>query len=708
MAVCFFDFKLNKRVLFQNTHNIKKMENPPRIPDLGFVEISKDQLINRFGTPTIQLLSNKKTYPPEFFDFALPWPQNYSNAYAHANPLWTRLAEFPTIGQDHPAWMTLRTVMPLSISASRLHAFLLMGHGITGKELELSPGMCIPEYSVSQSETQYDPTWNTFYLKAIEPRMPGYPDDIFSHAFMLGGVKNENGVLNTFLSAHEGEFVYRDQGSTFITPEILERCNLTNLITKERIRSLPFLMSASPDGLIKRRDNPQAEWMTCEWKAATMFLPVGKEYPGIEFFFQEKTKPYKTPKNYYKPQIAVQQLVCETQSTMFGCWTLFQGMRVWRIERNNKYLSLMLTLLIHLFERFMNPKTARESDLGKVPICYFTKPELCGQDVFILYKEFKALTLAFGSEPECENISGDFCTEATKKTLGLTTVPRPRYITFPNVYPEVPNYFITNIFAKYFIGTEKYGSVWIKTPKDIELRLKTLQYLFSMRYSKFLMGGDKPVPDHEPNKRAIELCPQRPFNFIKRGVLMLQEHGFPVENEEMREHLACKAYVLDKMEKYMNFSLFLLYRIHCIMKAYNVQNREYSIRTYIDQLNTFCCGLMLKDNAAQKGDSMDLDAEADDDEEDAETKVSMSFVGPGPPVPDKDFGMKDIRWHIVALKEQVPGEDDCIQTQRSFATIIMIMRLFKCKGRDVYLKQIENYQKKLERDIAQATIAGTI
>lgn len=429
----------------------------------------------------MQFINNINLYPQSFFDTirpaGAPGQSDFSQLYAEPNnQIWENLKEFKNIDQGHSAWMEARTSLPLNFSASNMWKYLCMGHRLTAIRIGVSDGMT----SRPSRENRYDETWQHIYLKSKDLRMPAPPNDVMSAVFMRAGVINENSVLDAFLHTHQ-EYNYSDQGSTYLLPEIMRRSGLCNWITKKPIESLPFIISASPDGILTTETSN--ERITCEWKAATMFFPCYSSlrnhvnYPGVEFFYNINAKPYDKPKHYYKPQIALQQLCCETNKTFFGCWTLTQGMNIWQIQRDQEYIDMMFTIILHLFNTFMT-----DEKQGRVPINYLNTEELgCPKEILNLYERFIQKTIAFG-DVEKEVIPSQKCQEVIMKTLGVKSVPSPRLnIKFPDTNKGFAPYHAYNLYLLMLYSLNRPGDrPWIDTPRNIDVRNANIDVLSKM------------------------------------------------------------------------------------------------------------------------------------------------------------------------------------------------------------------------------------
>lgn len=693
------------------------MDNPPRQPDIEFVAISQKQLADRFGL-TIKFLTNKKYYPQSFFDFSdptKPKPESplfddYSSRWGD-KVLFDKLREFPTIGQGHDAWKLLRTVVPLTISASKLHAYLLMGHTKTGKRMKLKGGMLIPNKESKYFTPQFDPTWEIFYLKAAYPGMPDYPNDTISWAFMRAGVVNENCALNTFLAYNvdsNGDclYEYKDQGSTFVTPELLQKYKLKNAITGLIILFLPFLLSASPDGLLRLIKGGQ--WMNCEWKAATMFLPnTAMFYALFSFFMRKDAKPYDSPPLYYVLQYQLQGFVCDTEYTIFGCWTLDGGMNVWRVERNLEFISIMFTLLMHLYYEFVCPDpnagwTRRKSAsrVGKVPIGYFTDADMCGRDIFNLYEKFCCMTEDIGRKAVLiQQIPAGFCRSSTAKTLGVTDISPPRQLTFPVRNQEVPDFITLNILRDYFIY---HNAAPISESHDIDMRLKFVHDICDMSYAQFVMGGERVAMT--PVDAFIKNSKIKPFAFVLTLVELIIMKGFPVDREELKRHRATQCHVLSKCEKILVYATLLLYRFHNMMKAMNMvtpKDRHQFLLQSMQHITIKACEHVLRVNATQAVPPMDGN---DEDKDDIET-IELRKLVAGSFYADRDSGVKDVRWFIHAMKSNptVEDEEDTAAqdalTARNFAIFVTCMRVFMAMKHDQIIQNIENKINQYEENI---------
>jgi hypothetical protein len=378
------------------------------------------------------------------------------------------------------------------------------------------------------------------------------PSDLFSHMFMRWGSAKELNALVTFMASCAPDLAratpdnpcydFTDRGLVYLTPDVMARAHqagVRNMLTGQPF-SLAFLLAASPDGIIV--DRATGERFNCEWKAATAFKPARDKYAGLTFLFDYATKPYPKIKSYYIPQMMLQMLVCETRKCKFACWTYGpNGMNVWEVYFNVEYVSLMLTILDHLYETFI----AHNRD---VPVGYFAAAPM---NVREMYERFIVLTLAIvdmedGLARFVKTIPGDFCMQVTDDILnppGKTGHQLIRNdIYFPNVSPYIPAYPVISVIAEFMLAaTASSGARWIDAPRDTRGRAENLKTCSGMTILNNNLSFTRPVI-----KRIVE-----------KGI---------AQHSLLNRDASVIMWRLDKAETYLLFSLMILYRIYVRMR----------------------------------------------------------------------------------------------------------------------------------------------
>jgi len=401
-----------------------------RFPNTAFMAIDKDTLTQEFGSGRVK------------WKVATHLPASLAQVPK---------SEYKNIPADSPLGIELKSLTNV-LRASDLGELLGLFDGKTAKKTGCTAQMI-------KREPGNNEKWAFVLETAVYPALPQGGRDALGNIFMMWGTHHENNGIATFMH-HNPEFVYEDQGFTYVTNDILARAKLTDLVTGEPFTELPFDLGATPDGFFRRFNKATQQWevFNCEIKCAANYLPLsGTEFPGISVFFNPKTGPYKKPKAYHLGQIMTQMLACETEQSFYGCWTLLNGMQVWHFKKDRKYLSMMLTLLKHVYVKFVVPvvNASRENaqnrlhvsmDLWKrVPTGYFENPTL-GADAKIrkIYEQFVAHTIKI-TDMELPDIAKPYAlysdtfevTEAIlqRRDAALNSV----YKMDTNLYPTTPS-----------------------------------------------------------------------------------------------------------------------------------------------------------------------------------------------------------------------------------------------------------------------------
>lgn len=345
------------------------------------MSIDEETLVNEFGKDRVKFMKTNENLPSKLSQID---KSEYKNISAKS-ALGAELKSLPNV-----------------LRASEVGDLVGFFDSKTAKRIKCSPQMIKQEPGINEK-------WSYVMESAVYPQMPNGGRDSLGNIFMMWGTHHENSGLGTFLH-HNPEFSYEDQGFTFVTPQILAKANLVDCITEEPILDLPFDLGATPDGKVTRinKATGKTETFTCEWKCPAAYLPLSNtEFPGISVWFNQNSGPYKQPKHYHIGQIMLQLLACELDESFYGSWSLLKGMTVWKFKKDTKYLSMLLTLLKHVYLKFVTPvvkswkapsadnKINVTMDMWKrVPVGYFTNAQLCTDSkIRKLHDEFVAYTI---------------------------------------------------------------------------------------------------------------------------------------------------------------------------------------------------------------------------------------------------------------------------------------------------------------------------
>jgi hypothetical protein len=661
------------------------MQTPIPIADVTVWQISRDQLKAYFGDKMHILGSDDFT--DDIFDVQLPpGHADFSALYKEpGNPLWENLTKLARAPQDHPGWHKARAA-PLLFTASRGYKYALQHHGKTGRRLELTPAMILT--APPPPGGGVDPEWEVFFNKRVNRFFPPYPDDVLSHTFMVWGTTHENNALATFMEEFGDTFDCYEQGLTFVTPDILARAELRNLVTGEIITSLPFLLAASPDTVLVYKKGPRkGERVTGEWKSATGYLP-GAGIFGVTFNFRFTAKPYEKPKGYYYLQKLKQMLACETRETQFGCWTYMNGMNVWEVPYNKRHVEIYVTLLLHLFARGEPP-----------PIGYFydTGPAGCkDQQIRALARELEDGTLAFMELPITHHIMAEVGQRVTKRILGQNLGDAqhvmPRQIVFPDVYPQMGALLIIGVYSRYFCAAQTI----VKAPSDLQTRDDALLLLTGMSLEQFVLGehaGMGSMWNHVPGASEA-----RPLLYARSVIDMIKKHGLR-QHDDFNEHPAVKMWRMDRAERYVLSLIGPLYRIHRVAYANHMPlTARWGFQMeYITRLFHLMMARLHQEVERARLASTPLLLKFDDDET-PPSAIKRSLVTlvthtrtsepPRRPHPDREFGLWEMRWHVT----NAPSSGIGCQFGLTLATrrILELTKLMQAGEWEAMVEQVED------------------
>lgn len=390
---------------------------------------------------------------------------------------WELYASYAKVSQDDPLWLSARG-RPGLITASTLADFCLLHSDHCANRLHVPRFMSRPPGPSK--------CWSDHLARLHCPGLPSAPlDALMGAIFTTHGKEHENNANMHFFCRHPN-LRYRDQGVTYVSPDILKRAGLTNLLTGQPILELPFLLGASPDGLfevIEPTGDPELDAGGCvEWKAAkNVKLSFSNNTPfrGLAATHDGTSQPYEAIKSYYVPQSQDQLLACEKKLAFWGCWTLTGGMRVWKIRKSTEYLNLMLTVLIHLYETFVLNDLVVPDDY----FCNFDTPA----DVRLIHQRLVDLTadIIDMKRPDIAELYKEYSGRDTESVVAeallgdprasVTNAIQPNITRFPDFPSWLPAYAAIGMFV---VALTPVPPLWQSTPYKVNQRLVNLSVLF--------------------------------------------------------------------------------------------------------------------------------------------------------------------------------------------------------------------------------------
>lgn len=455
---------------------VKKIQ---RFVDTRYCSISKEQMVAYLcGLWKIE-------HTKENIDkIVLPIPNKVGLAaadlvYRKGPPNWPVLQRVQYLSQDDPLWGKAR-VQPRLKTASILNNALCMSDPSVASKLKVSPFM-VAKHPTNQH-------WDDFMQRDLHPALPKPPlDSLMGSVFTTLGKEHETNVHTTFCT-HNPHLRSREQGLTYLTPEMLENYPMHNKLTGElfdyETLLAKLMFAASPDTIFT--DINTGEEFNGEWKAATNWFPLhGQDArPGVDFWLNTKSKPYEYIRSYYVPQAQLQLLVCENEISYWGCWTLSNGMRTWVIKKNKLYLELMFTILVYIWDNFASVQK-------QLPLDYFeiVKDTPIGR----LHKQFVDLNVRIITMKE-PSIAYEH--EFYNDTLAITNrvfgIPegvyaKSREIYFPDIPPEVPAYAGIGLTLYELLAADAKGLAnWTDDPRNMHVRCINLTEIMNMGRLHFL------------------------------------------------------------------------------------------------------------------------------------------------------------------------------------------------------------------------------
>lgn len=304
--------------------------------DTSYAAISQDCFSEYF---------NKDKVHPNLRVNLLP---KYNPNSEKRDPKTIPLEEYKNYGQDDPIWHLLRA-QPKMIPASGLAEMIGMHDKGIGELLDVTDTMFAnPRKECSK--------WMLYKMRLKYEHVPSWQEDAIMATFCQNGKNKEGNAIAVFLYKHP-HVKYYDQGLTVITDAILDRLKLVNRLTKEPIKKLPFILGASPDGIIKWTDSLGIEHRCIiECKARITMIPGddAETLPGLSWKVNPNIGPYKHIKGYYIFQVMTQLAATETQTAYWMNYTYNKGMPVWVVDFDIDFFEMMVTILIFMCENISN------------------------------------------------------------------------------------------------------------------------------------------------------------------------------------------------------------------------------------------------------------------------------------------------------------------------------------------------------------------
>jgi len=392
---------------------------------------------------------------------------------------------YPYIPQSDAAWMSLRQ-MP-RLTASNGAKWAGMHDKAVAEELKLSETM----WETSPTNTD----WDNYALRRKHGLFPTLPFSSPGAFFAKGGTMKEDNVLAVFMDQNPGAF-YEDRGLTLITDDDLKARKLFDAFGdgylprtegmddffNEEARNdcmgttplwpFPVEVGASPDGIVTL---PDGEVVAVEWKCPSVFIPEGKsKFPGATFFFCSR-KTWDQPPTYYLPQLMMQMLALGLDSVLFGVYTYEKGMKVWRVNFDREYASLLMSVIKYNYSAFVayGRPVPREHFLTTINGHHRR-----------VYKRLIKLTIDMcAAAPLWAFYDG----EVTKRvTDELCTQPWDhKFVLAPNVPEETPPHMALYAYYLHAFG-EADALVWISKHDEIAARRANLQAVCSLELLFFV------------------------------------------------------------------------------------------------------------------------------------------------------------------------------------------------------------------------------
>lgn len=487
-----------------NPHTHRRMPLMPCTSSWGFTKEQVASYVNRDKTKT-RFVTLPSPPPDKIFT-----RDNFHEAPQHSEP-----------------WIKVRSEVDLLITGSPLGNLLGCFHSVTGTFLKMKPILLV--------ESGIDEYWDKlrFNLHYKTPqglifdRIPtdDYPEfDLLSNVFASGGTDHEDNIT-IFLAEIDPDIILEERGMKFIDDNM---GNHKNFFTRETFtrKNMGFDCSASDDILIH---NPKPEpihfskvsplldsrGMTLEngeYKFPTTHMPRDRDprdvnpysvFKNYEYRDQYRV-PYKYVPPYYYSQIQWQMFIDRTSMCRFVSYTISGGVMIYRIPRNDVFISLMLSLLWFVIQKYINPADGKHAS---VPINYFTSTtdSMNGVSVRAVHKQLIQI-IYDNCVDKNKMITGKFygkdivipqlisCFNFLNPALPLP--PTYKTLSMPNFPPCFPPYARCFVFRVAFCHeTDCNGQMAdiVTTPYEIAKRRRNLasllQYVPILRFMAPILHG---------------------------------------------------------------------------------------------------------------------------------------------------------------------------------------------------------------------------
>lgn len=400
------------------------------------------------------------------------------------------------IPQDDPRWLDMRKQPQLTGSVS---AELLGFHDMRAATILNIPKMM----HVDRAVDPFNHKWEELLMRVRHGNLPRTPMDPPGNVYCAGGkAKEANGLA--YMMDSIGNMQFREVGAIDVGPEQLVYFKeLVNVFENNApIVSFPpgFKLVISPDGDITVPAKVFVDEdgdvvvtdsmdMALEMKTPTYFGCVDHQvkakkdaglpfFPGFEFYAKGRNcKPYEKPKEYYLTQCFLEMLALKRDACLFACATYAQGMRIWRIDMNQRYLSLTLSVLIFMYKRFvMNDK--------QVPTDYFLSFHY-EHPHRIIYEELLNMTNAICKETGSNMYMEVAGTVTAKIATDIGLLSTESFVAFPNL-PEadIPAYQLVCIYGRRLLLA--YNRLtWPSKWRQLAEREANLTVLSNTRFTMF-------------------------------------------------------------------------------------------------------------------------------------------------------------------------------------------------------------------------------
>jgi len=505
-------FRFKQQEMDDLANNYKR--GIPDFPDHWGYAIKEDKLPQRYGRKRFRSL----TETPEYKGLAV------------------LLEDIPKhmrryIPQDDPRWLELRKQAQLTGSVS---AELIGFHDETAAGLLGLPGIMFRRLRVCP----FNDKWNDIRVRFKYGELPRTPMDPPGNVNCAQGkVKEANALAYIMDSIPTMEF--REVGAIEITEDQLACFNLVNVFkNNERITSFPdkFKIVISPDGDITAPASAasmggeddghifdsQMEDMALELKFPTFFgEKTSSPFRGFEYYpkGEKMCKVYDYPKTYYLPQCFLEMLALKRKSLLFGCATYASGMKVWKIEMNETYLSLILSVMILMFEKF----TVKDQP---VPTDYFFQRYSMDHPTRQKYEQLLTMTKQISeTSPIYMVISGS---NTKRITSEIGVVSTNTFLRFPNLPEEViPTYQLLCVYGRRLL--HKFEDLtWVSAYTQFDSRQRNINTLADTALTAFSFDIMKDIYTTVYNKycgpyEGDETCELRGLDVIKNRIIESME-----------------------------------------------------------------------------------------------------------------------------------------------------------------------------------------